>query len=155
MFDLNVDKSFGIKTSRLEKDFYLNSTVMTFSEAQDYCKNFDGYESYFVPINQTDENNFSGVVYVYRNGHPFKKAGIMITTSGLGFTAMNFIENYEGQLIKLGEIYSIKPHQIYKDGADDVGGIIVQVDEIYNQHDWQNYLALLRAEDEWLQPPEE
>lgn len=154
MFSLIDDKAFSIKTSRLEKDFYLNSKVMTFPEAQNYCKNFDGYESYFVPINQTDENTFSGVVYVYRNGQSFKKASVIITTNGLGLISTNFIENYEGKLIKLGKIYSIKSHQIFDDENGGVGGIIIQADEIYNELDWQNHLALLRAEEDWLQPDE-
>ena len=68
----------------------------------------------------------------------------------MGLETHDFIENYEGKLVKLDKIWSIRACQYRKD--DDIGGAVFIVDDIYNEHDWQNYLALLRLEEDWLQP---
>ena len=53
-------------------------------------------------------------------------------------------------MVKLDKIRSLKAVQYRED--DDIGAIVFTVDDIYNEHDWQNHLALLRLEEDWLQP---
>mgnify|MGYP003414150107 CR=1 FL=1 len=150
MFNLNVDKAFDIKRSQLDKDFYLMKQIMAFSEVEDYCKNYQKYQSYFELIDKVDQNTYDGIGYTYKNSKSFKKVPIRVKTSGLGLETHDFIENYEGKLVKLDKIWSIRACQCRKD--DDIGGAVFIVDDIYNEHDWQNYLALLRLEEDWLQP---
>jgi hypothetical protein len=151
MFNLNIDKAFNIKRSQLDYDFYLQKQIMSFSEVEDYCKNYHEYESYYVLLNRIDNNSFDGLGYTYKNGEPFKKVQIRVHTGGLGFEEYYFDKNYEGKLVKLDKILSMRPCH-YRSDEDDIGAVVLTVDDIYTEHDWQNHLVLLKLESDWLQP---
>lgn len=151
MFSLNTDKAFNIKRSKLDEDFYLMKKIMTFSEAKEYCNNYQKYQSYFELTDRVDENTYDGIGYTYKNDKAFKKIPIRVKVSGLGLETRNFIENYEGKLVKLDKIWSMRVCH-YRNDEDDIGAVIFTVDDVYNEFDWQNHLALLKLEDEWLQP---
>lgn len=153
MFNLNTDKAFSIKRSKLDEDFYLQKQIMSFSEAEDYCKNYQKYQSYYILLNRIDSNTFDGLGYIYQNGKAFKKVQIRVHTAGLGFEEYNFDKNYEGKLVKLDKIWSMRSCH-YRSDEDDIGAVVLIVDDIYTEHDWQNHLALLRLEEDWLQPDE-
>lgn len=152
MFSLISDKAFSIKASELHKKFYLQKEIMTFSETKSYIENFKDYESYFEVLDHVNDTTFDGITYTFKNNKHFKRIPIRVHVSGIGLTNHEFIENYEGKMVKLDKIRSLKAVQYRKD--DDIGAIVFIVDDIYNEHDWQNHLALLRLENDWLQPDE-
>lgn len=152
MFSLIGDKAFNTSISKLRRDFYLNKQVMTFSEAQEYCKNFKKYDSRFELFDRDDQNTFQGVAYAYLNNKPYKDVKIQVRTTGLGISSDLFGKYYEAVPIRLGNILSIRALDLYSDEKDSVGAIVIQVDEIYDELDWQNYETLLKLEDDWLQP---
>lgn len=150
MLNSNIDKSFSIKASQLHDEFYLQKEIITFSEAKEYVNNFKDYQSYFELFNQVDNVTFDGVGYTYHNGQHFKKIPIRTQVSGLGMPFKRFAEDYEGKIVKLDHVRDLEAVHYRED--DDIGGLKVFADAVYNERDWQNYLVLLRAEQEWLQP---
>lgn len=150
MFNTSIDEAFKYKASQLHKKFYLLKEVMNFSEANDYADNFKNYQSYFELFNQVNDTTFDGVAYTYHNGQHFKKIPLRVQVSGLGMPFKRFAEDYEGKIVKVDHIRDLKPVHYRED--DEIGAVKIFADEIYNEHDWQNHLVLLRAEQEWLQP---
>lgn len=150
MFNTNIDEAFKYKASQLHKKFYLLKEIMNFSEANNYVDNFKNYQSYFELFNQINDTTFDGVGYTFLNGKHFKKIPIRVQESGLGMPFDRFAEDYEGKIVKLDHIRGLKAVHYRED--DDIGGVKIFADEIYNEHDWQNHLTLLRVENDWLQP---
>lgn len=151
---VHIDKSFMKCPEKLDKDFYKLSSAMTLGEAKDFAENLEN-EEFFVVLNTWySENSFSGIIYGYRNGKPYKRAFLHVVVSGLGITENQFLKYYENKTLKLGKMlekpygYAYRPEET----GDDIGGITVHVDGVYTEHDWQNEMALERLEADMLQP---
>lgn len=154
MFSLIGDKAFNTSVSKLRQDFYLMKQTMSFQEAQAFCKDYKKYDTHFELFDRTNANQFEGIAYPYLNGKAFKKVRVQIRTSGLGMSSDIFNKYYEGVPIKLGNIISMNALELYPNNDESVGAIIIQVDNIYDKLDWQNYQTLLRLEEDWIQPDE-
>lgn len=112
---------------------------------------FVGYSTLCRLYNQVDENTFDGELFVYTKGpKPFAAAPVRIHVAW-GMDQKMFIEQYQGKLIHLGhESKFAKAVTFWKE--EDMGAIVFYVDQIYNQHDWQNELALRSLEADMMQP---
>lgn len=147
-----IDKAFSKTTQELRRDHYLMKDTMTLDEAEEYCENLDHYESYFVPSNSYNHgHDFSAEVFVYKENKPYKHASVRIYSHGFGIDQKEFFEEYEGKPIKIVSLEE-KPF-VEKHGKDIIDIVFKTNDDIYNKHDYQNYLTLRACEDEWLEEP--
>lgn len=113
--------------------------------------NFLGYKVLYRLYNQVDERTFDGEVFVYtKDSKPFATAPIRVHTVW-GLTERRFIEDYAGKIIVLGrQTKPAKSVVFWKE--NDMGAIVLYVEEVLNREDWENEQALQRLEEDWLQP---
>lgn len=112
---------------------------------------FAGFKTLCRLYNQIDDSTFDGEIFVYAKGlKPFATAPVRIHVTW-EVDQKRFIEDYQGKIIRLGhEIKPAKDVIFWKEA--NMGAIVFYVDQIYNQHDWQNELTLRALENEMLQP---
>ena len=112
---------------------------------------FKGYKTICRLYNQADETTFDGEMFVYTEDlKPFATVPVRVHTTW-GLTDKRFIEDYQGKTVRFGrEAEPARAVDFWKE--EDMGAVVFTVDEIYNDHDWQNHLALLSLENDMLQP---
>lgn len=149
-------KEFSKTADEIQKDHYLLKDTMTLEEAQEYCATFskNKYESYFIPFNMdADGHTYYAGLYTYKNGKPYKHAGVRIYSYGFGLDEKRFIEDYQGKPIKLVSLME-NPH-VEEHGQGFIDIVFKTYEDIFNEFDYQNYLTLQFCEQEWLEEPDE
>lgn len=151
-----IDRAFEKSPDELEKSF-MQKDLMTFKEAQQYAENFQDVQTYIMLDTFVDEHDFDGIAFTFKDGKAQKKVRARISIDGFGISQLAFIKFFEHQPIKMGKEVQ-KPYAfIFRpiESGDDIGGIHIYVETIYNECDWENELVLERLESEMLQPDED
>lgn len=134
-----------------EEKFKLSDKLTVDQTKELVATGFAGYLKACRLYNQIDETTFDGEIFIYDEDlKPFATTPVRVRTTW-GLTDKRFIEDYQGKVVRFGrEVEPAKAVDFWKE--EDMGAVVFTVDEIYNDHDWQNHLALLSLENDRLQP---
>lgn len=146
--------AFSKTAEELKKDSYLLKDTMNFEQAEEYCKNFRTYESHYVPLSMEDKQNFSGVVYVYKDGKPYGHARMKVEALGYPIEEKEFFENYEGKPVALDSFRKdpeVEKH-VYA-GETYLEIVFKTYENLFTEHDYYNFLVMQKCEEEWLEDP--
>lgn len=134
-----------------ENQFKLKDKLTIKQAKKLVATHFTGYKTICRLYNQVDETTFDGEIFIYDEDlKPFATTPVRVRTTW-GLTDKRFIEDYQGKVVRFGrEAEPAKAVDFWKE--EDMGAVVFTVDEIYNDHDWQNHLALLSLENDRLQP---
>lgn len=134
-----------------EKEFKLSDKLTADQAKELVATNFAGYLKACRLYNQVDETTFDGELFIYTKGFkPFASVPVRIHVTW-GLDDKRFIEDYQGKMVRLGRPNKA-PKAVTFWKEEDMGAIVFDVEQVYNQHDWQNELALRSLENDMLQP---
>ena len=134
---------------KLEDDFNLYKMKLTNEEAKAFVDGKLNVNCFYEAFELNNPRQIWGGVYMYKDNKPFRACSAYFNTYA-ELDEDYFENNYAWKPIWLGHEFSKEAKVFSKD--EDVAYLEFNVNEIYNAFEWQNHLALLRLEEDWLQP---